>query len=229
MTVIAPMGKGKTMFATVYAVEYSQKYPSHKIYANYRLNLQNAVYTPCMFLPFRRLKDCLIIFDDIYSSRNLETLIGVIVNLSRKSNIEIIITAQYYTMIPKLLRTLAQNVIVEFDKNEKKLNIALEYSLPNDRKKYRLYTVNKPIDIINGVYDTNEIVDFATPSKIFEEIKKFSENAEDLELNVSLYTQDKKQILKLTQELCEEMGFNYKAKKPKAKPEKKFLSQSEQK
>ncbi len=215
MIVIAPMGKGKTMFATIYAIEYSKKYPNHKIYANYRLNLENAVYSPCMFLPFRRLKNCLIIFDDIYSSRNLETLIGVIVNLSRKSNIEIIITAQYYTMIPKLIRTLGQNIIVEFDKNEKKLNMALEYSLSNDQKKYRLYTVNNPIEIIKDIYDTNEIVDFATPSKIFEEIKKFSENAEDLELNVSLYTQDKKQILKLTQDLCEEMGFNYKAKKPK--------------
>lgn len=220
MIVIAPMGSGKTMFGTIYAVEYSRKYPNNKIYANYRLNLKNVVYSPCMFLPFRRLKDCLIIFDDIYSSRNLETLIGVIVNLSRKSNIEIIITAQYYTMIPKLLRTLAQNVIVEFDKNEKKLNIALEQPITDKIKKYRLYTVNNPIEIIEGIYDTNEIVDFATPTKIFEEIKKFSENAEDLELNVSLYTQDKKQILKLTQELCEEMGFNYKAKKPKVKAEK---------
>ena len=100
------------------------------------------------------------------------------------------------------------------------MNIALEQPITDKIKKYRLYTVNNPIEIIEGIYDTNEIVDFATPSKIFEEIKKFSESAEDLELNVSLYTQDKKQILKLTQELCEEMGFNYKAKKPKIKVDK---------
>ena len=106
MDFIGKMGTGKTLGATLYAFEFAKQNPKAKIYANYKIKLKNAIYTPFMFLPFSKLSNCLIICDDFHTLRNLQSFIGVIVNLSRKKDISIIITAQYYTQIPKQIRTL---------------------------------------------------------------------------------------------------------------------------
>ena len=215
MNVIAPMGKGKTLFASLYAKMYAEKFPTRNIYANYHLNLQNAVFTPCMFLPFRKLKECLIIFDDLYSSKNLARLIGIIVNLSRKQDIEIILTCQYYAMIPKMIRTLSTQILVEFDNTRDQLNVAVEKIIDEDSKSYNFYAIRKISERAKDLYDTNEVVEFSTPTKVCEEIMKFSETIEDLELNVSLYTNNQSKIRSLTKELAEKMGFEYKINPPK--------------
>ena len=208
-SIIAPMGRGKTLFASLYAKEYSTRFPDRKIYCNYHLNLQNVIYSPCMFLPYKSLEKCLIIYDDIYSSKSLDRLIGIIVNLSRKKDLDIILTGQYYTMIDKRVRILSTEILVQYDKNNDSLEFAVERSKDDDPKQYDFYRIREISKVAKGLYDTNEVVDFSTPMKIREEIKKFSTNIEELEVNVSLYTNNQQKIVKMTKELAEELGWKY--------------------
>lgn len=201
INVIAPMGGGKTLFATAYAVEYSKKYPNRPIYANYNIKLKNVVYTPLLFLPISQISECLIIADDIYASKNLDTLIGIIVNISRKSDIEVIITCQYYTMIPKMIRTLSQIVEVEYVRETDTLYILQKIPVREGFCEENLFKIENAVSNVGNLYDTKQIVTFATASEIENEILKYSHSLRDLELNVNLYTENRTERQRLFKKL----------------------------
>lgn len=204
-SVISPMGGGKTLFSTLYAKEYKRKNPNNKIYANYNiLELKDFHYTPYGFLPFSELHDCLIIIDDIYALINqINGLLQIIVNYSRKQDIDIILTAQYYTFIPKSIRTLSRLVIVRYDKDSDILEIQIENpeKTINGITKYDIYFVRNAVEEAKKHYNTKEIVKFASENAIIEEIKKNSKTREDLLANIEIYTQSEQKRKKLKKEL----------------------------
>jgi len=194
---IAPMGKGKTLFTTIFAKRYSELNPDNRIFANYHLKLPNFYFTPFMFLPLSELHNCLIICDDVYALSNVNRFTGIVANLSRKKDITIGITAQYYTMITPNLRTLLPFAIYpEFDKENKTL---IYYVKEQDDLEYTEFEIENPLEYVKDVYDTTEIVLFPTEENIIDEICKFSNTLDDIDLNIELFTKNrtyKKQLKK---------------------------------
>jgi hypothetical protein len=193
---IGAMGAFKTSTATIFARAYSEKNAASKIYANFHLLLPNSIFTPFMFLPYSQLDKCLIIADDFYALKNVEGFIAVIVNMSRKLSIDAILTCQYYTMIPKQLRELSTVII-----SPKYFPDLKTLKLNCDFKDFQsIMLIEDPISLCKDYYDTTEIVEFPTLSKIKAELLKISKNKDDYELNVQLYTRNKAERKELMRE-----------------------------
>lgn len=203
LDVIAKMRRGKTLFATCYALEYSKKYPNNKIFANYKLKLPNFIYTPYMFLPESELSNCLIIADDFYSLSNLEGFISLVVNKSGKLDIEIIMTCQYYTMIPPKIRLVSDyRVECKYIKEQDILFLAF---IDLDNQIF-LKQINNAVQIAKEIYDTYQVVERPTEKDIAKEIIKFSKNQRDIEKNIEMFTHaisKQNRIRKLIRELKE--------------------------
>lgn len=192
------MGGGKTLFATLYAKEYSRMYPKQLIYSNFKLKLPNSTYSPFLLLPFSQLKKCLIIADDYYALQNVGGFVQVVVNLSRKLDIDIIITCQYYTMVTKMLRTLANELVeVTYDISQDILLAAFDKS--------RIYYVENAVKLGKKLYDTKEVVKFPTDTVIEKELLKVSATEEDLELNCQMMIKDSRKRKALFQKLKEKL------------------------
>ena len=201
LSVIAPMGKGKTLFSSLYALEYSKTYPDNKIIANYHLNVKNFEYSPYMFLNFNSLTNCLIICDDFYAIPNSKSLLGVIVNMSRKLSIEVILSCQYYTMIEPVIRTLSTLIEVEYSKKYDTLISKYQLEVANNQYIYRKFYTDNITVRAKGLYNTNEVVKFSSESEIKKQILQFSKDVEELELNISLFTKNKSEQKRLFKEL----------------------------
>jgi len=198
------MGSGKTLFATFYALAFNEQYPDAKIYANYKIKLPkikigkklkenpNFVYTKYLVLPLSeitRAKRSLIIIDDCKVLRNLNYFIEIVSSMSRKVGIDIIITGQYYTMVKKEMRTLANyQAKVNYIKNRD----VLEVVLIDLKNRNHFYEVHDIVKNVGKTYDTNERVHIPNDRKINDEIKKFCHNLDDLESNLSLFYKDKR-------------------------------------
>lgn len=205
------MGGGKTLFATLYAKEYSKLYPNAKIYANYHLKLSNVVFTQFGFLPFSELEKeerALIILDDFLAIKNQTSgIMQIIANSSRKLNLDIILTCQYYTMIPKSIRELSQIVEVWYSKRYDILYVAFQKI--NDEAKsveYEMYKVHGAVKLAKDLYDTKEIVAFASDMEIAKEIIKLSKTQKDIDRNVECYTQSETKRKKMRQLIKELQG-----------------------
>lgn len=198
------MGSGKTLFSTLYALEYSRKNPNNKIYANYSIkNIQNFIYSKFGFLPFSELNDCLIILDDFLAvKQNLQGYLQIIANSSRKNDIDIILTAQYYTFIPPSIRILSKSIAVRYFKNCDTLLVHVERE-PQSLK-FDSYKIGNAVKLAQDHYDTREIVSFATESDYIAEILKISKNREDIERNVALFTQSEEKRKKILQKIDSE-------------------------
>lgn len=185
------MGGGKTLFSSLKAKEFSKINQNSKIYSNYKLNLPNAVYTPYLFLDYSSLNCDMIICDDIYSMQNLNGFIALIVNMSRKLELEIILTCQYRTMIPPMIRMLSVLTEVQYSKENDILFVIYQKG-----ENLELEWAYNAVKEAKNLYDTKEVVNISTQSKIEKEIMKWSKSIEDLEINISLFaknrlTQDK--------------------------------------
>ena len=191
--VVNERGTGKTSFATSYALKYSEKYPNNMIYANYHLKLKNFEYTPYMVLPFSKMKDCLIIADDFYALECQKGFTKVISNFSRKTDIDIIITVQYYTAIPPNIRTQSILTLVNIDKENEILYITFikrKYNPFNLSEFETLVSYHYEKDIfkkIGKIYDTKEIVKFSSERKVCQEILRISKTNDDIYDNIELY------------------------------------------
>ncbi|HEY0090643.1 MAG TPA: hypothetical protein VGB37_17460 [Candidatus Lokiarchaeia archaeon] len=182
-SLIAPMGGGKTLFATLFALDYSIRYPEQPIFANYHLKLSKFHFNPFILLPFSELEKCLIICDDFYALHNAEGLIEVIVCYSRKRSIDIVITTQYYTDIALKIRTLSDYIIqVKYVKE----NDVLRFSVLDKLNIIKKYEINNAVAKIAKIYDTNEIVKFPSERILELEVEKNSHNVEDLETNCAI-------------------------------------------
>lgn len=187
---VSPMGKGKTLFASLYALKYSKDYPNNKIYSNYRLKLPNAVYSPYMILPFSELSECLIICDDFANLSNLNSFVTIISSLSRKLDIDIILTCQYYTMIPPIIRVLGKFVEVNYVKEKDILECVL---IDQDGMKYLVF-VQEAVKKAKNLYNTKEVVKMVNDNVILNEIKKMNLKNEDILDNLYYFFKNKTKI-----------------------------------
>lgn len=189
------MGKGKTMCATLKAKKYARLHPDNIIYSNYTLNLPNAIYTPYLIIPYNNLKKCMLIADDFFNLKNLDSFMSVIVSLSRKKDIDIILTSQYYTMIPPLIRQLSDLYKVKFSKEYNILQVKQIFKNGLSKE----YYVKNAIDKVKDIYDTNECVKFITDTNILEEIKRLCIDPKDIELNLNFFFRNQAKIIKYRQ------------------------------
>lgn len=182
------------MLTSIMAKLFAEKYPTKKIFANYTLNLPNFSLTPYGFIPMSLFNDCLIILDDIASiMTTLKGFSKLIVNASRKANVTIYMTGQYYTQLERYIRNLSITLLPRFDKNKNRLTI-FESLFPlaerielNNPMNYKRYVFNNPIGMIDGLYDTKEIVRLVDSQSMLEEIIKMSPTTQDLRENVALW------------------------------------------
>lgn len=190
--IVGSMGSGKTMLATLIAKYYSEKYPNRKIFANYQIKLPNFIYSPYMILPFSELKESLLICDDYYALQNTKGFTQVLVNLSRKNDIDIILTAQRDIMIDKTTRMLSTIILKPlFDKKRNLMIIYKQSGSKMDDYEFFRY-IRNPIDKIKGFYETKEIVKICYDNAIIEELKKLK-NKEDLQTNINFLYRNKKE------------------------------------
>lgn len=205
MYVLGNRGSGKTLFTTCYAKDYSDKFPNRKIFSNYKLNLKNAFYHPYMILDYSELDNCLIILDDVYALKNIENFMMIIANYSRKANMMIILTCQYYTMVHKRTRTLSEfEVQTKVDKINQKLFIGFIDSV----NKVNYQVVNNVFEKTKGIYDTTEKVKIPTDRKIIEVMEKKQWNTlDDLELNLLLYFNNSRKREKYYRQIGKKNGL----------------------
>lgn len=203
---IGNTGAGKTLWVVLYALEWSKNHPNGQIYANFHLNLPNANFTPIMFLPFENLKDCLILFDDVSSLETVARFSKVTANRSRKKQMELIFTAQYYTMISKQIRAMRDyRVKTKFDKYKDTLTAWIDYRGKGVRK-IIYYDVIKTVKYLN-LYDTNEVVDDPTESEVIAEIIRLSKTKRDVEKNLLIYSGNKQERRSLLKEILKKMDL----------------------
>lgn len=196
---IANMGNGKTLFCTLYALAYQSLYPENRIYGNYSLiGIKNYHYSPYMILPFSSLENCLLLYDDIASFGNYSKgILKIIACLSRKNNITVVLTGQYYSMIPKNIRTLSKDVLTYYNKSNDILSIGIANEIGDleDKERgypirYYVYQTHDAVKIAKDFYDTKEKVPFTTEKHLIDEIIKASKNREDIEIALEIYIEN---------------------------------------
>lgn len=187
--IISKRGKGKTLLTVNYAKIYRELYPLNPIYANLHLfGLDPFIYSPAMFFPYDSVENALIIIDDIKAIRNIEGLLLIISNSSRKSNLDLLLTGQYYTMAKKEMRESCEKMIeVEYDKTRDLLQVAIE-----EDGIITFEEISNAVEKVCNNYDTNEIVHFITEDAIEGEILKHSKSIEDLALNCEIAVANKR-------------------------------------
>jgi len=196
-------GSGKTLLTTNYAIDYSKKFPKNKIYANYKLNLKNTIYSPFMLLNYSELDNCLIIIDDIKGIKNFDYFTTLIANWSRKSFFHILLTGQYIRYFKKPVREMSEfEVQCKYIKKKDVLLIA--FINPNNKVYYQ--QIKNAVKRAKPIYDTFEKIPLTTNHNLIEIIKENSKSVNDIEVNCSLYFTQRK-IPKLVATISRELGF----------------------
>ena len=196
-------GSGKTLFTTNYAKEYSKKFPKNKIYANYKLNLKNAVYNPFMLLNYSELDNCLIIIDDIKGIKNFDYFTTLIANWSRKSHFHILLTGQYIRYFKKSIREMSE-FEVQCKYLKKKDILLVAFINPNNKVYYQ--QIKNAVKRAKKIYDTFEKTPLPTNTNLIEIIKNCSKSVNDIEVNLSLYFTQRK-IPSLVAKISRELGY----------------------
>lgn len=233
-------GSGKTMFASILALLYSELNPNNDIYANYHINLYDietnklkVIYTRFSLLPFSRIEkgNCLIILDDFYAIKNADYYSGLLATLSRKTQMEILLTIQYYTDLTKRVRKLCHYEIQPtlshldiYDKITEKSELFLKWYRESTDTLLFETKISNIYDLLNygkrfvftyipddlPLYDTNETVEFGTESKLITEIAEFSENFPDVEMNASIVCKNRTDMKRLISQVCKVKGIENK-------------------
>lgn len=235
-------GSGKTLSATLFALFFAEMNPELKIYSNYHINLFNKetrecinVYTSSCLLPFSEVKkgNCLIIFDDFYAIKNADFYSGMLAVLSRKTQMDILLTIQYYTDIKKRVRELCHYEITPtvsnldiFGKLTDKSTLNLSFYHPrtldflfctafynvkhflDNIKKFEFYNIFCEYPL----YNTDEVPEFLTESKKIDEVAKFSNNFYDIEMNCGIIERAEGKRNRLIDKVCKKKGVKNKLK-----------------
>jgi len=196
-------GSGKTLFATNYAIEYEKKLPKNKIIANLKLNLKNAIYSPFMLLNYSELNNCLLIIDDIKGIKNFDYFTTLIANWSRKSKFHILLTGQYIRYFKKSIREMSE-FEVQCKYLKKKDILLIAFINPNNKVYYQ--QIKNAVKRAKKIYDTFEKIPLATNHNLIEIIKKNSKSINDIEVNLSLYFNQRK-VHTLVPKIARELGF----------------------
>ncbi|HEC92885.1 MAG TPA: hypothetical protein ENI51_07855 [Candidatus Atribacteria bacterium] len=200
---IANTGEGKTLCVVARVFDKLRADPELQVYANFHIYLPRCHFTPYMFLPFNKLKKCMVIYDDVSNTEVLQRYTKVCANYSRKSQMELIFTGQYYTMIPKSIRSIMDFRLYPRIKGNTLYVYERRRGKPPLRYKY--YNV---FETIGQFYDTDEIVPIPTESDVINELIKICKTKKDIERNLMLYTGNKKERQRLYNIIIEKMGLN---------------------
>jgi len=156
--ILGKTGTGKTMLATYLALKLKKP-----IRANYHIFHPNATFQK---IPVPA-KNTTLIYDDIYSipSRFQNVLEFIVANLSRKLDIDLILTAQRNIFITKTLREIAHSVIM----CERCLKHENEFIIDTtivENYEAKTMKFNIPFAVAK-VYDTKEIIEPCQLSDFF--------------------------------------------------------------
>lgn len=204
--ILGKMGNGKTLYMSLFAKQYRKENPNNIIYSNFHLNLPNCVYSPFLFLPIDDLHDCLILADDYYNLKTMNFFISIISCMSRKMNISLLISAQRFTMIDKTLRELSDYEVKPYYDEMRDILSIVKIDIENESSFYEYENAVQTV-IKDKLYNTNEKVLIPIPSKIMNEIIKFSNSKDELETNVCFYTQNTRKQKSMIKELSKEIGI----------------------
>jgi len=222
--ILGNTGKGKTALAIFLCRLYRENNPKNIIYSNFNLNISLTVYTEFGFIPSSTIfkGNSLIVFDDIVNLGNIKGLITYLAVVCRKTNTDMILTAQDYVDIPRKLRDLCHYQIEPHITNLEYSNVLNCFRMTKESELiYELYnpktldyinshTISDILIAIKGYYNTNEIPKRPIERIIKKEIAKYSKNLDDIEFNVSIWSNDKRDQKRLIREICIEKNINFK-------------------
>lgn len=188
-------GSGKTAFAVYHSLLFNQYNPKAYIYSNIDFNKElfelleyktpNFVYTPYFVLPINEIKHfgtTLIIIDDIKSAEILNYLILMIGSMSRKIKLDIIITAQYYTMITRELRNLSK---YKYEVMYSEIDDCLYVKLVRiDNTYLETFRIRDLKYFIFPFYRTEQVVDIVDKNRIIKEILRICKTKKDIDTNI---------------------------------------------
>lgn len=217
---IGNRGMGKTMAVTFLALIELMLDPALHIYANFKIKHPRAHYVPFLFLPFEKMKNCILIIDDASKIENIERYTKVISNISRKLFMDIIFTGQAQKHIPKAIRGQLNYKIYPF-LNEKKTFLSIKIVYEGGEIKY--HNISYPIGKVKALkfYNTREVPPFVMRTDAVREIAKISNTPYEIERNLMLYTGDKKEVVKMKKEILSHRA--YKGRKQVDEPNEKQI------
>lgn len=205
------MGGGKTLITVILSLIYLKQHPDRVVYSNVEINHPRAIYKKYAFIPFSKLDNCMLIFDDMEDLTWLKGFQSVIANWSRKANLDIYCTGQDYTQFMPKLRGLCEYVISpSYSKASKNLFFQLFWINRNGDilKKRGSWYIYKASDFFD-YYDTNQIVKRPYDYQIEKIILRESQNLEDLMDNVYMWKgKNKKKFEEAVEKLAKIKGFD---------------------
>jgi len=229
-------GTGKTLASSIFALLYAELNPNNIIYANYHLNIYNNItnknvcqYVPYSLLPFSIIENgnAMIILDDFYAIKNSDFYSSILASMSRKLDLELLLTIQYYTDITKRVRNLCQKEIMPEitnidDKGKLTHNseLILKFYNPKSLKLEKIESIPNVLNLLlnniktkniytkGNLYNTKEKVEFSIPSEVIEAIAKISNNFHDIEINAYImYSKNNTTLKRVINEVCKKKGI----------------------
>jgi len=202
----ANVGSGKTAFSVFHSLYFAQLNPNAKIYSNFNYNeglfkffgykIPNFVYTPYFVLPISEIIEAettLIIIDDLKSAEILRYLITMIASMSRKVKLDIIMTAQDYTMFEAVLRRVS-TYSVDLIYNEFNDKLLVKLIINNESKPIE-FSIRDMSYYVFPYYDTKQVVSIITKSRIIKEILRLCKNKKDIDDNIEYIFGSNKTIM----------------------------------
>ena len=207
---ISNRGKGKTLFMMIFAYFYSRIFPNNRINSNFSLNLPNFVYNKYSFFPYDDIFDTLILIDDCKYVKSVSKIVEITAQDSRKSNLYLILSAQYKKFVAKPLRDMAEyyldmeldNLIVvngkaRLTKDSKLLVrfIELNGSDSLEGKEIFYWLIKNPLEIANlELYNTNERIIKPLDTNVIKAIISSSNDFQDIIINLQSYYSETKAV-----------------------------------
>lgn len=218
---IGNVGKGKTLFFCIFALCYSIFFKDNIIDANYPLKLKNFCFNPYSFFPYDNLNNRLIQIDDCNEIKKYSKIITIASKDRRKKSLYILLSAQYPKDVAKALRDTANyyfeveltNLIIENTaegikerlSNESKMIVSFYKPKNEIEMKFEFYmSIKNPLKLISlipNIYDTEYKTQKPLEKYVILEIIKYSDNFNDIKMNLDSYFDNKRDIISIYKKL----------------------------
>lgn len=179
-----------------------QKDKTLRVFSNFKINAPRCYYRPYLFLEFEKLENCLILIDDVTNIRNIDKYSATVSNITRKLLSEMIFTGQYDKQIPPTIREqINYSIYPYYSKHNDTLRVLIVYDT-GKKVRFEIGNIVRFIKKTN-LYDTREKPPTILRSDAIREIAKMSKTRRDIEANLELYTNDKKEKEEMIKEILE--------------------------